>query len=201
MIVSESVARFGVRAACGLGTHASVDPKIPTTSLLVFAGCNGEEFTVMAQETVADGDIDHWLQSVGVESLCQWDVLTFLYRHGTTLLLPKDLARLLGYRLDPVIVALDSLAALQILQWSAQSRGASSYWLIVRSVPSRNDALDRLLALSDHRSGRLLLDRHLGRGERTPHEGLRAARHFLDDADMILDRIKRFCGSTSDTPQ
>lgn len=153
----------------------------------------------MAQETNAD--LHHWLQSVGVESLCQWDVLTFLYSHRTILLPPKGLARLLGYRIEPVVAALDSLAALQLLKWSTQSRGASSYQLIVPPVPSRNDALERLLALSDHREGRLLLGKHLGRGERTPYEGLQAARQFLADADAMLDKIDRFYGVTSETLQ
>jgi hypothetical protein len=107
----------------------------------------------------------------------------------------------LGYRMEPVVAALDSLAALQLIQWSAQSQGASSYQVIVPPVRSRSDALERLFALSDHRSGRLLLGKHLGRGDRTPHEGLQAARRFLDDADAIRDKIERFCGRTSKTPQ
>ena len=155
----------------------------------------------MAQENIVDADVRSWLQSIGVESLCQWDVLTFLYRHGTTILPPKGLARLLGYRMEPVVAALGSLAALQLLHWSAQSRGPSSYQLMVPPAPSQNNALERLLALSDHRSGRLLLDKHLGRGDRTPNEGLQRARQFLDDADVILDKIERFCGRTSETPQ
>ena len=152
----------------------------------------------MAQEHVPDADVRHWLQSVGAESLCQWDVLTFLYRHRTTLMPPTHLARLLGYRVEPVVAALDSLAALQLVQ-SAHSRGASVYRLIVLPVLSRSHAVERLLALSDRRSGRLLLGKHLGRGDRAPHEGLQAARQFLDDAAAILDTIKRFRGRTSET--
>ena len=153
----------------------------------------------MARETNAD--VHDWLQRVGVESLCQWDVLTFLYRHPTTLLPPKDLAGRLGYQMEPVVAALDSLAALQLLQWSAPSRGTSSYQLIVPPVLSQSVALERLLALGDRRSGRLLLGKHLGRGERTPHEGLQAALQFLGDAAAILDKIERFCGQASETLQ
>ena len=116
---------------------------------------------------VADADVQHWLQSVGVESLCQLEVLSFLHHHPITFLPPEYLARLLGYRMDPVVDALDSLSALQLLKWSAQSRGGHSYQFIVPSVPSRTDALERLLALSAHRSGRLLLRKHLGRGDGT----------------------------------
>ncbi len=155
----------------------------------------------MAQENVADADVHYWLQSVGIESLCQWDVLRFLHRHRITLLPPKGLAGLLGYQMKSVVAALNSLAALQLIQWSAQSRGGSLYQFIVPPELPRSDAVERLLALSDHRSGRLLLGRHLGRGDRTPLEGLQAARRFLDDADTILDKIERFCARTSETLQ
>ena len=164
---------------------------------------SGDKVQVIAQENVnvADADVQHWLQSVGVESLCQLEVLTFLHRHPITLLPPEYLARLLGYQMEPVVAALDSLSALQLLKWSAQSRGALAYQFIVPPVPSRTDALERLLALSDHRSGRLLLGKHLGRGDRTPHEELQAVRQFLDDADATLYKIKRFFGRTSETVQ
>jgi hypothetical protein len=164
---------------------------------------SGDNVQVIAQENVnvADADVQHWLQSVGVESLCQLEVLTFLHRHRITLLPPEYLARLLGYQLEPVVAALDSLSALQLLKRSPQSRGARSYQFIVPPVPSRTDALERLLALSDHRSGRLLLGKHLGRGDRTPHEELQAVRQFLDDADATLYRIKRFFGRTPETVQ
>jgi hypothetical protein len=164
---------------------------------------SGDNVQVIAQENVnvADADVQHWLQSVGVESLCQLEVLTFLHRHRITLLPPEYLARLLGYQLEPVVAALDSLSALQLLKRSAQSRGARSYQFIVPPVPSRTDALERLLALSGHRSGRLLLGKHLGRGDRTPHEELQAVRQFLDDADATLYKIKRFFGRTPETVQ
>jgi hypothetical protein len=164
---------------------------------------SGDNVQVIAQENVnvADADVQHWLQSVGVESLCQLEVLTFLHRHRITLLPPEYLARLLGYQLEPVVAALDSLSALQLLKRSAQSRGARSYQFIVPPVPSRTDALERLLALSDHRSGRLLLGKHLGRGDRTPHEELQAVRQFLDDADATLYKIQLFFGRTSETVQ
>ena len=143
---------------------------------------------------VADADVQHWLQSVGVESLCQLEVLSFLHHHPITFLPPEYLARLLGYRTDPVVDALDSLSALQLLKWSAQSRGAHSYQFIVPSVPSRTDALERLLALSAHRSGRLLLRRHLGRDE-----NFQTVQRFLDDAEATLHKIVLLFGRTSET--
>lgn len=169
----------------------------------MFGDGSGEKVRLLAQENenVADADVQYWLQSVGVESLCQLEVLTFLHRHPIILLPPEYLARLLGCQMEPVVAALDSLSALQLLKWSAQSGGARSYQFIVPSVPSRTDALERLLALSDHRSGRLLLGKHLGRGDRTPHEELQAVRQFLDDADSTLHQIVLLFGRTSETVQ
>jgi hypothetical protein len=162
-----------------------------------------DKVQVIAQENenVAHADVQHWLRSVGVESLCQLEVLTFLHRHPITLLPPEYLARLLGYEIEPVVAALDSLSALQLLKWSAQSRGALSYQVMAPSVLSRTDALEQLLALSEHRSGRLLLGKLLGRDDRTPHEELQAVRQYLDAADATLYEIVLLFGRTSETVQ
>lgn len=174
-----------------------------SSSLGVLGDDSGDKVQVIAQENenVADADVQRWLQSVGVESRCQLEVLTFLHRHPITLLPPEYLARLLGYPTEPVVAALDSLSALQLLKWSAQSRGARSYQFVAPSVPSRTDALERLLALSDHRSGRLLLGKHLGRGDGTLHEERQAVRQFLDDANATLYRIRLLFGRSPETVQ
>jgi hypothetical protein len=55
----------------------------------------------------SDPEVAGRLHTLGVVSLCQWDVLVFLYRHQSTLLGAADLARLLGYPSDSIVVALD----------------------------------------------------------------------------------------------
>ncbi|MEO7889901.1 MAG: hypothetical protein ABIW19_07855 [Vicinamibacterales bacterium] len=152
-------------------------------------------------ENVADGDVQCWLQSVGVDSLCQLEVLTFLDRHRFILLPPEYLARLLGYRMESVVLALDSLAELRLLEWKSHTTGGCAYQLLVPTTLWRSDSLERLLFLCGDRSGRLLLGRHLGRYGPTPHEELQAARRqCLDDADAVLQTIVlRFCGRTSET--
>jgi hypothetical protein len=55
-------------------------------------------------EHISDAEIDGWLNTLGIASLCQWDVLVFLYRHQTSLVGADFIARLLGYaraRLSP----------------------------------------------------------------------------------------------------
>ena len=56
----------------------------------------------------SDPEVTGRLHTLGVVSLCQWDVLVFLYRHQSTLLGAADLARLLGYPSDSIVVAVDS---------------------------------------------------------------------------------------------
>ena len=147
---------------------------------------------------VAAADVQHWLQSVGVESLCQLEVLTFLHRHRTTRLPTEYLARLLGYRMDSVVDALHSLSALQLLTWTAQPRVGYPYLFIVPSGPWRTGSLERLLALSAHRSGRLLLRKHLGR-DGTLHEDFQAVQRFLDDAEASLHKMVLLFGRTPET--
>ena len=115
------------------------------------------------EENVADADVLHWLHTVGVKSRCELEVLTFFHRHRMTLLPPEYLARLLGYPVESVVAALDSLATLQLLEWSRETQGTRGCAFIVPPVLARREALERLFALSDHRSGRLLLGTHLGR--------------------------------------
>ncbi|MEO6238698.1 MAG: hypothetical protein ABIQ52_17010 [Vicinamibacterales bacterium] len=127
-------------------------------------------------------------------------MLTFLYRHRFILLPPEFLARLLGYRKDSVVLALQSLAELGLLESIPQTTTGCAYQLLVPTTLSRTDSLERLLVLCGDRSGRLLLGKHLGRYGPTPHEELQAARRqFLDDADAVLQTIVlRFCGRTSE---
>ena len=86
----------------------------------------------------SDPEVAGWLHTLGVVSLCQWDVLVFLYRHQTTLLGAADLARLLGYASDPIVVALDVLESLGLVERSRVSQGARLYQFIVPlDLPAR----------------------------------------------------------------
>ncbi len=154
---------------------------------------------MMTEDSVADTDVRHWLQAVGIESRCELEVLTFFHRHRIAILPPEYLARLLGYPIESVVVALDSLATLQLLEWSPESQDARGYKFVVPPVLARSEALERLFALSDHRSGRLLLAKHLRRDREKEARGeeLQAARRqFLDDAYTDLEVIKQLCGAS-----
>lgn len=107
--------------------------------------------------------VDYWLNAVGLEAFCQWDVLVFLYRHPTSLLSGENIARMVGYPISAVMTAVDSLEPLGFLQRSRVAHGRRLYQLAMPSDPRRGEAFDKLLALTDNRAGRLLLRRALQR--------------------------------------
>ena len=68
-----------------------------------------------SHDDISDADIDGWLHTLGITSLCQWDVLVFLYRHQTSLVGADVIAHLLGYASDLVVAALDVLEFLGLV--------------------------------------------------------------------------------------
>src|SRR5262245_6724646 len=111
----------------------------------------------MPHDSPSDAEVEDLLQTLGIDSLCQWDVLVFLYRHQMTLVGADYLARLLGYATDPIITALDVLESLGLVERSRVSQGARLYQFTAPTGPPRGEAFQRLLALSGDRAGRLLL--------------------------------------------
>jgi hypothetical protein len=136
----------------------------------------------MQNDYAADADVESWFKSLGVESLCQWDVLIFLYGHQTCLFGLDYLATLMGYATEPVIAALDVLESLGLIKRSRVSQGARLYTFTVPSVPPRGGALERLLDLSSDRAGRLRVSRQLRRRSQISPEGVLSAERLLEEA-------------------
>ena len=76
----------------------------------------------MAQDNQPDLQVEGWLKTLGIESLCQWDVLVFLYRHQPTLVRAEHIAPLLGDATAEVVTALDSLESSGLVQPSRVSQ-------------------------------------------------------------------------------
>jgi DNA-binding MarR family transcriptional regulator len=142
----------------------------------------------MAHEQKPDVEVVGWLKTLGITSLCQWDMLMFLYRHQTSLFGADYLARLSGYTTEAVITALDVLESQELVARSRISQGARFYQFIVPSAPPRREAFARLLALASQRAGRLRLARQLHRDSQRHVEGLQAARRFLAEARRAAQR-------------
>jgi hypothetical protein len=147
---------------------------------------------MMPNEDISDDEIDGWLKTLGVVSLCQWDVLIFLYRHQTSLVGADFIARLLGYASDPVVAALDVLEYLGLVSRSRVSQIVRLYQFTVPSDPQRGDAWARLLPLASHRGGRVRLAKSLRGGDQTDQERLEAAQRFLAEAQQSLQAIRRW---------
>jgi hypothetical protein len=144
----------------------------------------------MAQNPPLDPEVAGWLSTLGVTSLCQWDVLVFLSRHQTTLLSAADLARLLGYPSNSIVVALDVLETLALVARSRVSQGARLYQFSVPLDSPHGAAFARLQTLTDHRAGRVRVAQQL-RLDRTHGETLQAAKRFLADAQQRLQVMRQ----------
>jgi DNA-binding MarR family transcriptional regulator len=145
----------------------------------------------MAQSSLpSDPEIAGWLRTLGIASLCQWDVLVFLYRHQTTLLGAAHLARLLGYPSDSIVVALDVLESLDLVERSRVSQGARLYQFSISLSSPHSEAFARLQTLTSHRAGRIRVAQQL-RLDRTHGETLQAAKNFLAEAQQNLRAARR----------
>ncbi len=114
----------------------------------------------MAQDNQPDLQVEGWLKTLGIESLYQWDVLIFLYRHQSSLVSAEDIAHFLGYATAEVVAALDSVESSGIVERSRVSQGVRLYQLTAAPAdPTRRDALERLMTLVDSHTVRLLLAR------------------------------------------
>ena len=123
----------------------------------------------MAQDNKPDVQVEGWLKTLGIESLCQWDVLVFQYRHQSSLVGAEHIVRFLGYATAEVVAALDSLESPGLVERSRVSQGVRLYQLTAPADPTRRDALERLMTLADSRTVRLLLARRL-RGSDRPDQ-------------------------------
>jgi len=114
----------------------------------------------MAQDNQPDLQVEGWLKTLGIETLCQWDVLVFLDRHPSSLVSTQDVAHFLGYATADVVAALDSVESSGLVERSRVSQEeVRLYQLTAPADPTRRDALERLMTLADSRTVRLLLAR------------------------------------------
>ena len=145
----------------------------------------------MQDERLSDAEIDGLLKTLGITSLCQWDVLIFLYHHQTSLLGANLIAHLLGYASDPVVAALDVLAFLGHVERSRVSQVARLYQFTVPSDPQRRDAWIALQPLASDRAGRVRLAQHLRGGDQTAQAERDETRRLLAAAQQSVQASRR----------
>ena len=120
----------------------------------------------MIRPDTIEADVQRWLETIGVESLCQWDVIVFLNRHQTILMSPEQLARRMGYPTATILGTLDSLAAHGFVRLFSGSSDARLYESTTPTEPSQHEALGQLLVLADDCPDCLLLREYLRRRDR-----------------------------------
>jgi DNA-binding MarR family transcriptional regulator len=145
----------------------------------------------MQDERLSDAEIDGLLKTLGITSLCQWDVLVFLYHHQTSLLGANLIAHLLGYASEPVVAALDALAFLGLVERSRVSQVARLYQFTVPLDPERRDAWIALLPMASHRAGRVRLAQHLRGGDQTAQAERDETRRLLSEAQQSVEASRQ----------
>jgi DNA-binding MarR family transcriptional regulator len=101
------------------------------------------------------------LDSMGISLLSEWDVLSFVYRHGASLASSDQIARLIGYESTVVRDALDRLESENLIERSRPSNGVRFYRLLAPTDAGRQRCLQQVVSLSETRAGRLLLAKRL----------------------------------------
>jgi DNA-binding MarR family transcriptional regulator len=91
----------------------------------------------MAEDNQPDLQVNGWFKTLGIESLCQWDVLVFLYRHQSSLVSAEHIPRFLGYANAEVVAALDSLESSGLVERSRVSQGVRLYQVTAHRLTLR----------------------------------------------------------------
>lgn len=101
------------------------------------------------------------LRILGISLVSEWDVLTFLHRHGTSLGNAAHIAKFVGYDSAPTAAALRTLDVLGLIERSRVSQGIRMYRISASLEDSRRSCLLKLVNLAKNRSGRLLVVKNL----------------------------------------
>lgn len=102
-----------------------------------------------------------WLETLGINEICQLDVLVFLHHHRTALLSAEQMAGFMCHGSAAVVAALDHLESLRIVERSRLSQGARIYQVIPLPDGPRGRAFQELMALMESRAGRLAITEKL----------------------------------------
>jgi DNA-binding MarR family transcriptional regulator len=116
--------------------------------------------------------IGRHLDALGIGRLAEWDVLAFIYLHGTSLASAEQISGLLGYNKAIVGAALESLTSTGLIQRSRNYHGVRFYrFTAAGPEDSQQRALEELMKVAKERPERLLLIRHLRKGAEEERRG------------------------------
>ncbi len=107
------------------------------------------------EEKSPDFVVQECLESLGISSLGDWDVLIFLYHHHAILASVEQIARLVGYPSNVAGNTLDTLESLGLVQRSRDSQGLRLYQLSTFMHDPPQSCFWKLMSLVANREGRL----------------------------------------------
>jgi DNA-binding MarR family transcriptional regulator len=122
---------------------------------------SAEDDFIIECEKPLELSVQSCLENVGISRLIEWDVLAFVYRHGTSLTSPDQIALLIGYEGAVVAGTLDRLEREKLIERSRASQGVHCYRIVASTNDARQRCLQRLISLVETRAGRRLLAKHL----------------------------------------
>src|ERR1700688_4899225 len=118
-------------------------------------GCRVQPRTdlIIEGEKPVELAVQSCLESIGISLLSEWDVLAFVYRHGTSLTSADQIARLIGYESTVVDGALDRLEGEKLIERSRPSQEVRFYRILASMDAGRRRCLQQLISLSESRAG------------------------------------------------
>ena len=119
----------------------------------------GEDTLIIDREPNSEVLVRSYLESMGISLLSEWDMLAFIYRHGSSLGSIDQIARLIGYEAEVVGEALDRLETNKLIERSGPHQGVRLHRL--STDVAHRDCLQQLVNLTGTRGERLLLTKLL----------------------------------------
>ena len=120
------------------------------------------------------------LRELCILRLSEWDVLVFLHQHGTTLMGPEHISRLLGYSKTTISAALERLESFGLISQSHVSQETRRFECAPWRQLSAREEFEFLVAPERKRAARLLIARELGTGSTSGRERLNRGLHFAE---------------------
>lgn len=105
--------------------------------------------------------VESCMKTLGISLLTEWDLLVFVFRHGTSLICTGDIAELMGYERTVVSDALDRLEREKLVERSRPSRGVFLYRIHPAMEAARRHCVGQLVSMSQRPGVRMLIAERL----------------------------------------
>lgn len=118
------------------------------------------------EQTRWEFSVQDCLAALSISLLSEWDIFTFIFRHGPTLTSTDQIAKLIGYGSRAVGAALDRLEREKLIERVGPPQEVRLHRMLPWTYVRHQRCLQRLVSPPESRAGRLLLKKLLKAGER-----------------------------------